>query len=164
MEFVGRIILRLIVVPLGATLAVIAGTIAAFIAHWNRFVTALDIDPSAGDPAVLAWLFAAFAWSVAFAVATVKMLMPGAIGVLAAEVFTIRSWMFHVLNGAVSVWVGWWTQARFSQEPEFNDNPLIILAVGLVAGFVYWAIAGWNAGLFRPVQAGPQPPAPATTR
>ena len=38
---------------------------------------------------------------------------------------------------------------------ELHDRPLPLLAAGLGAGFVYWAIAGWNAGIMKPAPAVP---------
>jgi hypothetical protein len=161
MAFVGRLILRLIVVPLGGALAVVAGVIVSFIANWSQFPS---VTGPPDDPSVLGSLLLAAAWAYAFALSTAQMLMPGAIGVLVAEVFVIRSVIFHALNGAVSMWVGWWTSvAEFRQQTTFYDRPLTVLSVGLAAGFVYWGIAGWNAGLFKPTPA-VQPGPPATPR
>jgi len=160
MGFVGRLIVRLIVVPLGAAIAILAGTIVSFIANWSQFLA--FVDANGGE--VIGGLFVAAAWALVFSLSTYMLLMPAAIGVLVAEVFVIRSWIFHALNGAVSMWIGWWTSAaEFRKETTFYDNPLTVLAVGLVAGFVYWGIAGWNAGLFKPVHAAPAGP-PATPR
>jgi hypothetical protein len=81
------------------------------------------------------------------------MLAPALIGIAIAETFAIRSWIFHALNGALSSWVGWVTLGRGREFSEFYDNALAILATGLVAGFVYWLIAGWNAGVIKPAPA-----------
>ncbi len=160
MAFLGRLILRLIVVPLAAALAALGATVAAFAVSWNQFLAMIDASP---DSPIFADLVVGTLMAFVFSVRTVTMLMPAAIGVLASEIFVIRSWIFHVLNGAVSIWVGWWTGTQ-GQQREFFDNPLIVVAVGLVAGFIYWAVAGWNAGLFKSASAEPPPPAPATPR
>ena len=163
MAFVGRLIVRLIVVPIAAVLAIVAGVVVSFVANWNQLGSWVSGPPD--DPNIIGGLLLAAAWASVVALSSAKMLLPGAIGILVSEVFVLRSWIFHVLNGAVSMWVGWWTIVKGGEQADLHDNPLIVLAVGLVAGFVYWAIAGWNAGLFTPAAAGPPgPPTPATPR
>jgi hypothetical protein len=47
---------------------------------------------------------------------------------------------------------------------DFYSEPVIVVGAGIVAGFVYWAIAGWTAGFWKPVFAPPpqsQPPGQA---
>ena len=39
---------------------------------------------------------------------------------------------------------------------DFYSEPVIVVGAGIVAGFVYWAVAGWSAGFWKPVFA--QPP------
>jgi hypothetical protein len=162
MAFIGRLILRLLVVPLGALAAILAGVIVAFVANWKEFNALVALGPP-DDPGGLSALLVAGAWTLVFSASSAIMLMPGAVGILAAEVFRIRSWIFHALNGALSIWVGWWTSTPdFREQNTFYDKPTV-LAVGLAAGFAYWAVAGWNAGLFRPALGAPEVP-PAIPR
>jgi hypothetical protein len=45
-----------------------------------------------------------------------------------------------------------------------SDEPLIAIGAGIVAGFAYWAVAGWSAGFWKPVFRSPQPaPLPPVT-
>jgi hypothetical protein len=157
MAFVGRLILRIIVVPLGAGLAILAATVVSFVANWSALVA--TIQPGSRDDFFPIDVAAAFMMAAVLSATTVKMLMPTVIGILVSEVFVIRSWIFHALNGAVSIWVGWWGSVAPRPQLDFYASPLSILGLGVLAGFVYWAIAGWNAGLFRPT-----PPPSATPR
>jgi hypothetical protein len=47
----------------------------------------------------------------------------------------------------------------FDKTYDLSDAPLIAIGAGIVAGFAYWAVAGWSAGFWKPVFRSP-PPAP----
>jgi hypothetical protein len=88
------------------------------------------------------------------------MWLPASVGILIAEAFAIRSWIFHALNGAIAAWLGWQTLSPFEQgEPPLNPTSAVFGA-GLAAGFAYWAVAGWNAGFWKPVFARAMRPPP----
>jgi hypothetical protein len=78
--------------------------------------------------------------------------------VFIAETFAIRSWMFHVGNGALSASLGWTLTRDLRDEHHFLGNPTILVAAGIAAGFAYWLIAGWTAGFWKAVGASPGPP------
>jgi hypothetical protein len=160
MYLVGRLLLRLIVVSLGAAFAIYFGTMASCLANWGRFVALIGIPPDS-HVIVEMIMYAMMAFVLVHVVSI--MLAPALIGIAIAETFAIRSWIYHALNGALSSWVGWVTLGRGREFSEFYDNALAILATGLVAGFVYWLIAGWNAGVIKPARAPvPQSPNSAT--
>jgi len=163
MAIINRLLLRLIVVSLGTAVAIIAGIAVACFANWKGFIDMAGIPP---DSHVAAELVLAGAMVFILIRATFVMLMPAVIGILVAETFAIRSWIFHALNGAVSIWVGWGAAMGDARvRSEFYDDPLTILATGLAAGFVYWVIAGSSAGVMKPARASPSGPAPgAATR
>jgi hypothetical protein len=165
---VGRFLLHFFVVLVAIVLAGTAGTLVTFIANWNGFVSMLGADPTASEGALVA--VASLLLLLLVSVATFWLLMPGLIGVLLSEAFSIRSWLFHTVNGALSIWVGRravgeFQRTGFDEDPlvvlaagfQLYDTPLIILAAGLAAGFVYWAIAGRNAGVMEPTRAAPIP-------
>ena len=78
---------------------------------------------------------------------------PALAGVFIAETFAIRSWMFHVGNGALSALLGWTLTRDLRDQHHFFSNPTILVAAGIAAGFAYWLIAGWTAGFWKPVSA-----------
>jgi len=148
----GRLLLRLIVVPFAIVLAVYAATLVALAADWGRSGTMAisNLRMSDGEFLIIVViLIQAFVVSIA----TFSMLLPGLIGVLISETFSIRSWIFHALNGGLSMWVGRATTVGHVGQPfEFYDaygQPLVVLAAGLAAGLVYWAVAGRNAGVMK---------------
>jgi hypothetical protein len=87
------------------------------------------------------------------------MWLPASLGVLIAEAFAIRTWVFHALNGAVAGWIGWRMLPAREETMPLHDLKFVV-AAGLAGGFAYWAVAGWNAGFWKPVFAqAPSPPA-----
>ncbi len=157
-----RFLLRFLVVPFAASVAVFAALLVVVIAHWSRFAAIISADPNASDNLLLTVLFVGPAFFLIWSVGTVVMLLPGLIGIVISEAFAIRSWMFHVLAGGVAMWVGRLTTFDETRKQyEFFDDPATVVAAGIVAGFAYWVIAGWNAGFWKPVFAPPaQPSAP----
>lgn len=144
----GRLLLRLVLVPLAGLLAACAATLVAFLANWNVFLSVIGGDPMAnGD---IAAGMVALAMLLVDSAATFPMLLPATIGIAISEVLAIRSWVFHALNGAVSIWVGRAMLADPGRPFEFHEHPPALLAAGLAAGLVYWVIAGRGAGLARP--------------
>jgi hypothetical protein len=147
-ENVGRLILRLLLVPLGALAAVVVAALVLVVANRNALLTIADSDPQQQAY----FVFALPLLILSIGLATVLMMLPAAIGALAAEVFAIRSWIYHALNGGLSIWVGWSTIGDFrNSEHAFLDNPTIIVAAGIAAGFAYWLVAGWGAGFWKPI-------------
>ena len=91
-------------------------------------------------------------------------LLPASIGILIAEAFAIRSWVFHVLNGIVSIWVGWQLFGSDNGSGVPLDQPLVVIAAGIAGGFAYWAVAGFSAGFYKPIfRSNPPSSVPATT-
>ena len=149
-----RFLFRFLIVPFAASLAICAAMLFVIMAHWNRFVALASANPAPPDHAALALLLIAPA--LVLSAAVIAMLAPAALGVLIAEAFAIRSWIFHVLNGGLSVWFGWVAMEDVRKPYDIFDQPLIVVGAGIAAGFVYWAIAGWNAGFWKPVFPPPE--------
>lgn len=71
---------------------------------------------------------------------------------LIAEFFSLRNFLLHMLFGATSASAGFfliWPGAP--EDTERWADVGIIAAAGLVAGLVYWLIAGREAGFRRPL-------------
>jgi hypothetical protein len=74
--------------------------------------------------------------------------------IVAAEAFSIRSVLFYALAGALLGCVlylnfGGWNWGAITVQGFARREIEIMAAAGIVAGFVYWAIAGRNAGKWR---------------
>ena len=158
MDALLRLLLRFLIVPMGMLAAVVAATLVATFANWARFTALLAADP--GAPAGLdapALLFGAVLVAIQ-SLAVVVMLFPGVLGVLLSEAFAIRTWMFHAPVGGLSIWIGWTAMADFRRDYDFYDDLKIVIAAGIAGGFAYWAVAGWNAGFWKPVFRSGAPP------
>ncbi|HEY9212462.1 MAG TPA: hypothetical protein VIQ29_06375 [Ancylobacter sp.] len=155
MDSLLRLLLRFIVVPLGVAVGMFATMIVVMIGYWrigDLLSGSTEVDALAMYDmlATATFLLAAVVltmWVVAF------------IGILFAEGFGIRSWIFHTLNGAVSAWVG---AQMFTPYPDtlvpFDAN-LYVVGAGLAGGMAYWLVAGWSAGFWKPVFTAPAQPA-----
>jgi hypothetical protein len=118
---------------------------------------------AATDPG--AFLLLAFGFVVAAPMLVVvvagSMWMPAAVSVLISEAFAIRTWIYHAASGALCAFVGWQRMANFDESSVPLNEPRYVIAAGLAGGFAYWAVAGWNAGFWRPVFRRPPPAQPS---
>jgi hypothetical protein len=160
---IGRLLLRLLLVPLGAGFALCAAVLVTVMAHWNRFAALVAANPDAGDDWIIALAFYGPAVAMIIAVSATAMLLPAAVGVVIAEALAIRSWIFHAANGGIAAWIGETTMVEMREPYDFQNGPLIAIGAGIAAGFAYWLVAGWSAGFWKPVfgrdNAGAAPPA-----
>jgi hypothetical protein len=161
MENLIRFLMRFILVPLGYLAASVAGTLVVLIASWRLVDMAMSGHP---DGPAFALLGFAIGGPILWLFIFVFMMLPASIGILIAEAFAIRSWIFHVLNGVASAWLGWQLYGSVaSKDIPFNE-PLVVVAAGIAAGFAYWAVAGFSAGFYKPIFRSPPQSLPATTR
>jgi hypothetical protein len=148
MDALLRLLLRLILVPLGYLAAVLAGALVILLGSWGLGEVALSADP---DTAAYALFGLVIAGPVLIAMLLATMWLPASIGILLAEAFAVRSWLYHAGNGAISAWLGWNLFGFLDDSPVPLHQPLHIIAAGLAGGFAYWAVAGWSAGFWKPV-------------
>jgi hypothetical protein len=153
-----RLLLRFVLVPLGYLAAVIAGTLVILFGSWRLGEFAALSDPDVQPFMIIGLVVAG---PILLTVLVCIMWLPSAIGILIAEAFALRSWMYHAGNGAVSAWIGWNLFGDLDETLLPLNQPLAIIAAGLAAGFAYWAIAGWNAGFWKPVFREPPAGIPA---
>ena len=144
-----RFLLRFLLVPLAASVAICVAVLVVILAHWSRFAALVAANPAPPEDAALALLLLGRA--LVLSAAAIVTLAPAALGVLIAEAFAIRSWIFHVANGGLSAWIGWMAMEEYRKQFEFYDEPIIVAGAGIAAGFAYWAVAGWSAGFWKPV-------------
>jgi hypothetical protein len=159
MDVVIRLLLRFILVPLGAAIAVAVAAAFVIVAHWNAFLAVANADPGAQQTYFFAFLVAGPLLALLLSAWAFYTFAPAAIGVLVAETFAIRSWIFHAANGGLSASLGWALTQDIRDEYPFLAEPKILVAAGLAAGLAYWIVAGWTAGFWKPVRS-PRPPLP----
>jgi len=153
MDVLIRFLMRFILVPLGAAVALTAAMAFIVIAHRNALLTLLDADPQAQQDYFIALAFGGPLLALLLSIWAFYVLVPAAIGVLISEAFAIRSWIFHAANGALSAWLGWALTQDIRDEYRFLAEPRILVAAGLVAGLAHWLVAGWTAGFWKPIRS-----------
>jgi hypothetical protein len=156
METLARFLLRLLLVPLGAAAAITVAMTVMVVAHRHAIVALANADPDAQGDWLLAFVFAGPILAILMSMTLVVTAMPAAVGVLVAEAFAIRSWIFHALNGGLSAWIGWSIMQDAQDQYRFLTEPRVMVAAGLAGGLAYWLVAGWTAGFWKPV-FGPEP-------
>jgi hypothetical protein len=82
---------------------------------------------------------------------------PAIVAVLIAEMFSIRSWVYHAAAGGLSALMPWSLAPSGFETPAFTASQ--VLAAGIVGGFTHWLIAGRRSGLADPPPPSTQPPA-----
>jgi hypothetical protein len=153
MDMLGRLLLRLILVPLAAAVAVTVAAAFVIVAHWNALQAVLHAHPEAQEDYVIALLVGGPLLAVLLSSWVLHTFMLASIGVLIAEGFAIRSWIFHAANGGLSGWLGWTLTQDIGDTYRLLTDPTILVAAGLAAGFAYWAVAGSTAGFWKPIQS-----------
>ena len=152
-----RLLARFILVPLGYVAGVVAGSCVIVASAWSFAETVISNNP---DVFGFGLSGSVFAGPLLFSVLFWVLWLPASVGILIAEAFAIRSWIFHALNGAIAAFIGWQTLSPFDQGQEISPGSTVFGA-GLAAGFAYWAVAGWTAGFWKPVFARRAAPPPA---
>ena len=145
MDTLGRLILRLLLVPLGVVVASVVAAAFILVAEHNAWRAILDADPDAWIAYVVAFLGGG-PGALPLVPFVLYSFVPASAGVLMAEGFAIRSWIFHAANGGICAAIGWTVTQGIGDRYVFVE-PQIAVAAGLAAGLAYWIIAGRTAGL-----------------
>ncbi len=139
-----RLAARLILAPLGFCLGIAAGFALLAIVSAEH-LEAISLFPE--DVMILGYDLSVNALTVMLLFAPL-MGAPAIVAVLIAEMFSIRSWIYHAAVGAGSALMPW------SLAPSSFDGPVFtapeILAAGCVGGLTHWLIAGRKSGLGDP--------------
>ncbi len=163
MDSVFRLFLRLLLIPVGLLAAILTGTAVILFGQWRIGAIA---DQALAPEAFIAVVQALMTGTVLVTSLVCVIWLVGLVGVLFSESFAVRSWIFHAGNGAASAFIGSQLFPRVSGENSPLADPFYLLAAGLAGGLVYWLIAGWSAGFWKPVRAPdplhrtPLPPSP----
>jgi hypothetical protein len=158
METFGRFLLRLLLVPLGAVVAMTIAMLVMLFAHWSEVRNLAHAPPDTQETWLLALVIAGPMLAFLLSLSAALSLVTAAIGVLISETFAIRSWIFHAANGGLAAWIGWSLTQDIRDEYRVLTEPKILIAAGLAGGLAYWLVAGWTAGFWKPISpAKPQP-------
>ena len=162
MDTLARLVMRLLLVPLGIAVGLMVAMTVLFSAHWNSIESLAHADPDARGTGLIAFLILGPLLAIVLTLAVATSALVAGIGVLIAEAFAIRSWIYHAANGGLAAWISWSMLQSPQDEYLFLVEPKVWVAAGLAGGLAYWVIAGWTAGFWKPVFAPkvPKPPNP----
>jgi hypothetical protein len=137
-----RILVVLFAFVLACVAAAVVMTFALLLPEWSELI---DRYPDQQSVAVVVGLSAVFF--------SIYAMLPAMLIIALAEGFRLRSGLVYVLAGAALALgsaYGW--DLRLLRSPDDGlgaRGAEIMAAVGIVGGFVYWALAGRNAGAWR---------------
>lgn len=146
-----RLLTRLTLISIGLALAVLSGSVVAAYglllaprpAVSHQWIADAGLALAARNPPFMIVVAAGLAqvltiWKLALA------------GIIASEVFEIRSWVFQAANGAVCAVLASQLHGLGLTDGVAFISPDNMLTAGLVGGIAYWAVAGFNAGFREP--------------
>ncbi|MFL9825828.1 hypothetical protein [Rhodoplanes sp. SY1] len=159
MDDVGRLLLRFLLVPLGALIALLIAIVVVVAANWGAVQTLAAAAPEQQGDFFVAFVSAAPELMMMLAATATYALAVATVGVLIAEVFAVRSFVFHAANGGLAAAIGW-SLAATEGGMRMLSTPVSLVAAGIAAGLAYWLVAGATSGFFKPWRSRqPLPPA-----
>jgi len=140
---------RIFVVLFSFVLACVAAAVVAAFALLPEWTELTDRPPDHQGIAIVVGLYATFF--------SIYAMLPAMVVIALAEGFRLRSALFYALAGAALALgsaYGWDLRLLRVPDDDFGVRGAeIMAAVGIVGGFVYWALAGRNAGKWRKPRA-----------
>ena len=138
---------RLIVIAFAFLVASFAAGVVVVVAVMYPQWSSLDLGPMDRDMLALMATFG-FIFASGFA------LLPAVVMALVTEAFSIRSLLFYALGGALfglGVYLAFtpFDTSAMSFAGVDRRELEVMTGAGIVAGLVYWAIAGRRAGVWR---------------
>jgi hypothetical protein len=152
------LVVRIFVVLFGFLAASFAAAVVVISAVMFPRLTDVDLDLDDSTRSVIVAF--GFIFVSGFA------LLPAMVMALITEAFAVRSLVFYAVGGALAgaacyLSVVPFDPATFTFQGIVHRELEVMTGAGVVAGFVYWAVAGRNAGAWRRL---PPPPGSAPPR
>lgn len=159
MQTIGHIIVRLVIVTFGLFVAMLAagiflsfglfaGAFTEFFAELQIFLN--DVDPNAEEfdaSAIVTLLVVVAGFFTSFHVMSLAAL-PTAIAIAIAELMRWRGMVTNLLlGGVVALSTGLSVYSEINDGLPSDGTLVVLLAIGFIAGFFYWLIAGRTAGI-----------------
>jgi hypothetical protein len=147
LALLGRIFVVFFAFLMACVAAALVVTFALLLPGWTELI---DPQPGRRSVAVMVGLSATFF--------SIYAMLPAMLVIALAEGFRLRSVLFYALAGAALALFsayGWDLRFLRGHNDDLGARGVeIMAAVGIVGGFVYWLLAGRNAGRWRPPPAG----------
>lgn len=163
MDRIFALFARFFWVALGFTLASYAagGFLALTTGVWRNFV-GLDHTYLAVDQTVISAFEIVLVVGVTGSLLGRAFLLPALVAIVVAEIFRLRGALSHLLGGILVAFIaGYAEQIVPNVHGGIRRGWEVLLATGVVAGGVYWLIAGMRSGAWQDVGRKPQPATPA---
>lgn len=151
-SLVGHVIKRIFFALMGYGVSLLVGLVAIVAIY--AFASYLPNAPSYFDAIAMspiAMLFIPPLWILYLIIACAATIVPAALWMLASEALSLRSLWLHMLAGLASAAIGYLLLGAQTVGAGQLPDLGIVTAAGPVGGFVYWLIAGRDAGFRRPV-------------
>lgn len=155
MQLIGHLIIRLIAILFGVSLAIFAASIfisfGMFTGMFEQFFTdveyVLETDIGDTDP-IIALLVIGAGFFSSFKIVSLA-IIPIFLAICLAEGMRWQSLTINlVMGGIVSLFAGITAIPSSTGTLPSDGTLVILLATGFIGGFVYWLIAGRSAGLW----------------
>ncbi|MBN9550273.1 MAG: hypothetical protein J0H31_15665 [Alphaproteobacteria bacterium] len=153
MAMIGYVLKRILMVLVGYLVAVLAGLIAVVVIY--AILSSLPNAPGYFELMELTPVAALAVPPLGMFVYFLTIILTGMqtlVFALISELFSLRNFWLHTLFGAAAATAGFmliWPDA--ADDPERWADMSIIAGAGLVAGLIYWLIAGRDAGFRQPL-------------
>jgi hypothetical protein len=153
MAMIGYVLKRILMVLVGYLVAVLVGLIAVVLIY--AILSSLPNAPTYFGLMEFTPIAVLVVPPLGMFIYFLTIILTGAqtlVFALIAEFFSLRSFWLHMLFGAAAAASGFmliWPDA--ADDPERWADMGIIAGAGLVAGLIYWLIAGRDAGFRRPL-------------
>jgi len=149
----GHVLRRIFLALFGYLVALVVGLVAIVVIY--SVLAYLPVSPDyfkLMSLAPMALLLVPPLWFFYFFIALVATMVPAVLVILAGEFLSLRSAALNTLFGGAVALVGYTLLASETYTVSAAQAPAdfgVIFGAGLVGGFVYWLIAGRDAGFRR---------------
>ncbi|MBL1405159.1 MAG: hypothetical protein COC17_05335 [Hyphomicrobiales bacterium] len=155
MQLIGHLIIRLIAIIFGVSLAIFASSIfisfGMFTGMFEQFFTDVEyvLDTNIGDTdPIVALLVIGAGFFSSFKIVSLA-IIPIFLAISLAEGMRWQGLTINlVMGGVVSLFAGITAIPSATGGLPSDGTLVILLATGFIGGFVYWLIAGRSAGLW----------------
>ena len=144
----GRLLARAIMVPLGMLLAFIAGLIVLGVFGIEPFLKSLaPVDDGTVTVTGTLDTFERFVDTVlrAGVTATTLSVIPAVVGIIAAEIMSIRSFTYYVVVCGLAAVAGPWMASGMAESADalpLAETWGLLATAGFAGGAVYWLLTG----------------------
>ncbi|MGE3363406.1 MAG: hypothetical protein AB7I34_08110 [Rhizobiaceae bacterium] len=152
-SLIGHILKRIFLALFGYLVALVVGLVAIVVLY--SILSYLPVSPDyfkLMSLAPIALLLVSPLWFFYFFIAIVATMVPAAVVMLAGEMLSLRKAWLNVLFGGAVALVGYTLLSTETYTVSAAQAPAdfgVIFGAGLVGGFIYWLIAGRDAGFRR---------------